>query len=265
MKGEVVYNVLFKKYTYQECKEREVNLGLDLKGGMNVILEIAVEDIIRSLAATQFLSDPVFTETMSMAHEKKKNSQSDFVDLFAESFEELRPQKEDLPLVEWLLRDDSNLFIVFLWSLKRPIWFDILAPNIFQRILKDSERESIRVSLISKLKDWMNVRPSEVIALWETALSDNTAAATQIIFALNTFEPWETPGISDFLGELIAARLRFLAGGNLAFALCIQLKNGLGKGLQAARFHGGVKALRVIPDRFDIKHGISREQVRGFC
>ena len=91
MKGEVVYNVLFRKYTYQECKEREVNLGLDLKGGMNVILEIAVEDIIRSLVANQFLTDPVFTETMALAHEKKKDSQSDFVDLFAEAFEELNP------------------------------------------------------------------------------------------------------------------------------------------------------------------------------
>jgi len=91
MKGEVVYNVLFKKYTYQECKEREVNLGLDLKGGMNVILEIAVEDIIRSLVANQFLTDPVFIETMNLAHEKKKDSQSDFVDLFSEAFEDLNP------------------------------------------------------------------------------------------------------------------------------------------------------------------------------
>ena len=91
MKGEVVYNILFKKYTYQECKEREVNLGLDLKGGMNVILEIAVEDIIRSLVADQYLTDPVFTETMALAHEKKKTSQDDFVDLFAEAFEELNP------------------------------------------------------------------------------------------------------------------------------------------------------------------------------
>ncbi len=91
MKGEVVYNVLFKKYTYQDCKERELNLGLDLKGGMNVILEIAVEDIIRSLAAPQFLTDPVFTETMALAHQKKTNSQSDFVNLFAEAFEELNP------------------------------------------------------------------------------------------------------------------------------------------------------------------------------
>ncbi len=91
MRGEVVYNVLFKKYTYQDCQEREINLGLDLKGGMNVILEIAVEDIIRSLAAPQFLSDPTFTETMALARQKKTNSQSDFVDLFAESFEELNP------------------------------------------------------------------------------------------------------------------------------------------------------------------------------
>ncbi len=91
MKGEVVYNVLFKKYTYQDCMEREINLGLDLKGGMNVILEIAVEDIIRSIAAPQYLTDPVFTETMSLAKEKKRNSQSDFVDLFAEAFEELNP------------------------------------------------------------------------------------------------------------------------------------------------------------------------------
>ena len=95
MKGEVVYNVLVKKYTYQECKEREINLGLDLKGGMNVILEIAVEDIIRSLAATQYLTDPVFTETMALAREKKKSSQSDFVDLFAEAFEEFA-KKENL-------------------------------------------------------------------------------------------------------------------------------------------------------------------------
>ncbi|MGW8315273.1 MAG: protein translocase subunit SecDF [Bacteroidales bacterium] len=91
MRGEVVYNVLFKKYTYQDCIEREINLGLDLKGGMNVVLEIAVEDIIRSLTAPQFLTDPVFTETMALAREKKTNSQSDFVDLFAEAFEELNP------------------------------------------------------------------------------------------------------------------------------------------------------------------------------
>ena len=45
-----VYNILLKNYTYKECKENELNLGLDLRGGMNVTLEISQADIIRSLS-----------------------------------------------------------------------------------------------------------------------------------------------------------------------------------------------------------------------
>ena len=50
MADSVVYNLGFAKWTYKECKELEVNLGLDLKGGMNVMLEVSVPDIVRSLA-----------------------------------------------------------------------------------------------------------------------------------------------------------------------------------------------------------------------
>ncbi len=92
MKNVEIYNfVWLKKYTYQDCKEREINLGLDLKGGMNVVLEIAVEDIIRALAAPQYLSDPVFTSSMDAAKIEKRNSTNDFVDLFADAFEEQNP------------------------------------------------------------------------------------------------------------------------------------------------------------------------------
>ena len=47
---DVVYNLGFVKYTYADCKNRELNLGLDLKGGMNVMLEIKAEDVIRANA-----------------------------------------------------------------------------------------------------------------------------------------------------------------------------------------------------------------------
>src|SRR5574343_658230 len=47
---EPVYNLGFKKFTYLECKERELNLGLDLKGGMNVTLEVSLSDLVRALA-----------------------------------------------------------------------------------------------------------------------------------------------------------------------------------------------------------------------
>ena len=45
-----MYNLGFVKFNYKECKEKEINLGLDLRGGMNVMLEISVEDVVRALS-----------------------------------------------------------------------------------------------------------------------------------------------------------------------------------------------------------------------
>ncbi|MDA3780678.1 MAG: protein translocase subunit SecDF [Bacteroidales bacterium] len=87
--GEVVYNIGFKKYTFRECQERELNLGLDLKGGMNVILEVSVSDIVKSLANNN--KDSTFVKAIALAKEKKKNSGKDFLTLFGESFEEIDP------------------------------------------------------------------------------------------------------------------------------------------------------------------------------
>ena len=72
--NENVYNLLVKKYTYAECKERELNLGLDLKGGMNVMMEVAVVDVIEALSGDS--QDPTFRQAIAMATEKQKNSQS---------------------------------------------------------------------------------------------------------------------------------------------------------------------------------------------
>jgi len=89
MSNQVVYNIGVRKYTYQETKEREINLGLDLRGGMNVTLEVSVVDIIRSLSGNS--RNPVFTQAIERAIEKEKRSQAEFVTLFAESFEEIDP------------------------------------------------------------------------------------------------------------------------------------------------------------------------------
>ncbi len=85
MSGEVIYNFAWiRKYTYKECKEREINLGLDLKGGMNVTLEVSIPDIIRALASNT--KDPFFNKVMDDAVEMQKNSSADFVSLFEASF-----------------------------------------------------------------------------------------------------------------------------------------------------------------------------------
>ena len=86
--GEGVYNFLWlRNYTYRECQEREINLGLDLKGGMNVTLEVSVVDLIRALS--NYNKDSVFVAAMDLAVKNQENSQSDFVTLFGEAFNEI--------------------------------------------------------------------------------------------------------------------------------------------------------------------------------
>jgi SecD/SecF fusion protein len=86
---EPVYSIGIKEYTYNECTSREINLGLDLKGGMNVTLEVSVVDVIRALS--NYSKDETFVAAIESAKEKQRNSQDDFVTLFASSFNEQDP------------------------------------------------------------------------------------------------------------------------------------------------------------------------------
>lgn len=88
--GKTVYNFLgLKKYTYKDVKALEMNLGLDLKGGMNVTLEVSVVDLIKSLS--NYSTDSTFNAALKRAVQMQKNSQDDFVTLFQRAFEETDP------------------------------------------------------------------------------------------------------------------------------------------------------------------------------
>lgn len=85
-----VYNFIWlREFTFTECKERELNLGLDLKGGMNVTLEVSVVDVIKSLA--NYTKDTTFVNTINLARKLQRDSQEDFVDLFGQAFNQLEP------------------------------------------------------------------------------------------------------------------------------------------------------------------------------
>lgn len=83
--NQPVYNFFWiKEFTYRECQEREINLGLDLKGGMNVTLEVSVIDLVRSMAG--YSSDSSFVKAIRIAKERQRTSQKDFITLFGEAF-----------------------------------------------------------------------------------------------------------------------------------------------------------------------------------
>ncbi len=89
--------------TYRQAKEMEINLGLDLKGGMNVMMEVSVPDIINVLSGHS--TDPVFVQAMQMANEQHLNSQKDYVDLFGDAFQQLDPNAKLAPIFLFEFKD----------------------------------------------------------------------------------------------------------------------------------------------------------------
>lgn len=76
-------------YSYQKCLETQIGLGLDLKGGMNVILEISVPDVVDVLADHK--TDPAYVKSMEQAKKEEETSQSDFISLFIKYYHQNAP------------------------------------------------------------------------------------------------------------------------------------------------------------------------------
>lgn len=84
LQGEKVVNMLFSKYTYQDAKSKELNLGLDLQGGMNVTMEVSLDEFVR--AQSNNPQDPVLNKAIEDAMHAKANTQEDFITLFGKAF-----------------------------------------------------------------------------------------------------------------------------------------------------------------------------------
>ncbi|WP_353185424.1 protein translocase subunit SecDF [Parapedobacter lycopersici] len=89
MAGEVVYNLGVAQYTYREAKGNEIALGLDLKGGMNVTMEVSLQELIRNLANDP--KDENFNKALEEATARSRSSQDSYVSLFVDAYSTLSP------------------------------------------------------------------------------------------------------------------------------------------------------------------------------
>lgn len=146
-----VFNMGFKKFTYKECKEKELNLGLDLKGGMNVMLEVQVEDVIKALAGDS-QRDPAFVEAIAQANEAMKQGTSkDYIGDFVAAYERasngrslaeifVSPDRRDITLessnadVEKILKKETEAAIAASFNVLRSRidHFGVTQPNIMR-------------------------------------------------------------------------------------------------------------------------------------
>jgi len=188
MKAEEVYPVF--GYTYGECKEKELNFGLDLKGGMNVTLEISVVDLLKAIANNS--NDTLLIGAIKKAEQKQTDSQEEFVSLFCNAFNELYPNEKlatvfyssankdyiryDSPNedVQKFLEDQANSAIDNSFNVLRTRIdkFGVVQPNIQDlgggKILvelpgvKDKSRVRKLLQSTAKLEFWETYKASEV-------------------------------------------------------------------------------------------------------
>jgi SecD/SecF fusion protein len=92
IQNETVLNLGIVKYSYKDCRDKQINLGLDLKGGMNIVLEISEDDVLKKLAYNS--KNPTFNKAIELAVKKQTEQEGDFVTLFGEAYNELTKGNE---------------------------------------------------------------------------------------------------------------------------------------------------------------------------
>ena len=209
-------------YTYQSAKEKEINLGLDLKGGMNVMLQVQLEDLVKALAGNS--TDPDFVKALDLAKKNNVNSSQDFIALFESAWAEtaggrrrlaevfgtyelrdkVKPESTDKEVIE-VIRGEAksaidNSFNVLRNRIDR---FGVTQPNI-QRIensgkilielpgVKDPERVRKLLQGTASLEFWPTFTANEVnlyaadarVAEILANLGDSTAVANPLLSVL---------------------------------------------------------------------------------
>ena len=188
-----VFNMGFKSFTYKECKEKELNLGLDLKGGMNVMLEVQVEDVVKALAGDS-AQDPAFMAAIEEANANLKSGTSkDYIADFVEIYERqtnggslaplfVSPDRKDIMLestneeVQKVLQRETEAAIAASFNVLRSRidHFGVTQPNIMRlpnshRILvelpgvKEPQRVRDLLQGTASLEFWTTYSANEVL------------------------------------------------------------------------------------------------------
>ena len=219
-------------YTYKDVQAKSINLGLDLKGGMNVMLQVQLEDLVRALAGGN--TAPEFTNALALAKERSINSRNDFITLFAEAWEEtsngmplaqifgtyemrdqIGPESTDEQVIEVIRAESesaiSNSFNVLRNRIDR---FGVTQPNIQKlgnsgRILvelpgvKEPERVRKLLQGTASLEFWATYTNEEI----EGYLAEANSVLAQILSAEE-----ETPAVEETAeaaeGDLLAEELK---------------------------------------------------------
>ncbi len=195
LQTEEVYPILGT--TYKKCKQQELNLGLDLQGGMNVVLEVGIDELVRKLSNNP--KDPSLNAAIASANAKKANSGADFITLFNQAYNEQNPNGKLAPLfvtnsTEKLSFSSSNTDVVNMLRTQANEAFDRTANVISKRI------DQFGVS-----QPTINAEKDKGIITVELAGVQNPDKVEKYLQATANLEFWETYAIHEIGQSIVDA------------------------------------------------------------
>lgn len=193
--SEKVFNLLVTQYTYRECKERQLNLGLDLQGGMSVVLQVSLKELLISMSDNS--TDKNFLKALDLAEEKQSTSTSDFITLFYDAFKEIAPGSRLAPI--FATRDYKDI-----------IPFAATDQEVLKVIREESESAirrtfniiSSRIDQFGVTQPNLTLEPSRGRIIVELAGVDNPTRVRKLLQATASLEFWETYKVSEIGGYL---------------------------------------------------------------
>ncbi|MFR9603800.1 MAG: protein translocase subunit SecDF [Rikenellaceae bacterium] len=236
VQNQTVYNLGFASFTYKQVKEKEINLGLDLKGGMNVMLEIQVADVVKALAGSS-ANDPAFTTAVEVAGQKfNAGEANDYISSFVEEYKVasngaslatifVSPERRDImpnstdAEVESILRSETEAAISASFNILRSRidHFGVTQPNIQRlpnshRILvelpgvKEPERVRKLLQGAASLEFWTTYNGRDLLpslARADRALRDQIRedAVVEEVQTEEAAEPAESTSLLDEVAE----------------------------------------------------------------
>jgi len=233
MATQPVYNLGFKNFTYQYVKEHEIPLGLDLKGGMNVTMEISLTEMVRNLANSP--TDANFNAALRNAEKRLQSSQRGYLELFIEEFAKVSPNVKLAPFfstkennqkikidasnseVLSFLRTEANSAIDRSFNILRTRIdkFGVTSPNIqlqqgTNRILielpgvNDPDRVRKLLQGSAKLEFWETYNNMEIFSMLEN-VNKVLAAAQKITDTAKTVSAIKDTSTNKNSGSILAS------------------------------------------------------------
>ena len=181
--------ILYPKLSYQKATEQELNLGLDLQGGMSVTLEVGLDGLIRSMSNNP--KDPGLNKALEAATRKKANSDADYVTLFREAYQEANP--------------GAKLAGVFAGAQTNNIKVDysddqvieIIRTEANQAVKRTFDRLSARIDQFGVAQPNLNLDQTKGIITVELAGIDNPERVRKYLQATANLEFWETYNVDQ--------------------------------------------------------------------